>query len=430
MEYVPPLFLAGLSWLMMGRSLVAAATLLTFLPFISLDLDSMGVEGLQDVAASGSLFKATSRTLGAGLFILLALTDRRVGRDLLKTPSILAAGFVVWALVGISNSANPGLSLLRIAEWSTFYLGAVVIHSKVTRPMGDWALSKFFVQGLAPLVLTVLYYSLVNPELTVETRAIDQLARLGGLSMDPNSIGLLGAILGIVGITALRARREGLAGSLGIWPTLLLVLALYLIVATRSRSAVVAFMSASCALGIASARRSSRSRLQLFIIVTLVAILIPFFVDGIMTWILRGEDLVALQTGTGRKGLWVGLLSDSFPTRPILGHGYMMLSETGRFLQGGSWWNNAHNAYLFALISTGLVGLALILAMVSLGVFRWFRPVGRDLDPPQSPVVRQGLAACYLALLVDAMASYGMVGHPSPAMFLFHILYVRASIAR
>jgi hypothetical protein len=423
-EFIPIIAASALAWVLMGRSLIALATVLTFLPFIGLDMDSVGVEGIQGAVSTGSAFKVICRASGAVLFGFLALTNSRVMQDLVRIPSLIPQGFVLWSLLGLTNSANPSLSILRIAEWFVFYLGAVVIHNKVTRPCGDRALSRFMILGFSPLVVTVLSLSVFNPDLSVETRAMDQLTRLGGMSMDPNSIGLLGVLLGVVGLTLWRARREDPGLPHRLFALFAVGIGLYLIVASRSRSALFGFLMALSALGFIAIKESLRSRLRVFAVLLVAAVVASFTLGDLVGWLARGEELSSLRTATGRSELWIGLLSSSFSVHPILGHGYMMLSETGHFVQRGIWWNNAHNAYIFALVSTGVVGFSLILGMVWLGVRGWWRLAYSNGDGVV--IIRRGMAACYLVLLVDASANYGMVGHPSPSMFLFHIFYARA----
>ena len=109
------------AWLAMGRSLVAAATLVTLLPFLSLGLSPEETRGAVSTGTGASAYKMIGRSLGAVMFIYMAMVDPRVKRDLRQPTSRLAACFAVWALASLVNSPRISLSLLRVAEWCVLH---------------------------------------------------------------------------------------------------------------------------------------------------------------------------------------------------------------------------------------------------------------------------------------------------------------------
>ncbi len=424
MELAALLLFALLAWILMGRTLVAAATLATFLPFIA--LTSFGAGSGEAVETLGGMagIKGIMRFGGASLFVYLLGTSKGTLRDLFQGPSLLALGFFVWGLLGILGSAHPLVSLIRLSEWFVFFLGAVVINDRIARTGGAVALLRFCLLGVSPLIMLLFYTLVVHPEKAFETRAMDGLSRLGGLSMDPNSIGVLGAVLAIGAATYWRLCWEHRTRRKNLLATVLMVVGIYLLMITRSRTALLAFTAGSMFLlwGAANKNKVVHARLLLGCLLFICALV--YFREQLFLWTLRGDDVEVLLSGTGRSDLWVGLVTEAFPSRPILGHGYMMLGPTGPYLAHGTPWSNAHNAFLFALVSTGIVGFGLTVWMASLAARSLLiRRVVRRSDKLEW-IGRQGLGAIFVVILVDSLADYGMVGHPTAAMFLYQILFV------
>jgi len=279
---------------------------------------------------------------------------------------------------------------------------------------------------LSPLLALILFMTVINPDATFETRSVDGLSRLGGNSMDPNSIGALGGLLGIGSITLWRLTRQRYRNSIGVVPLFTLGVALYILLITRSRTALVAFTTASGSLIWFSAQKNRIVRARLILLCLVGVCVILFNYQRIFEWTLRGDDVATLVSGTGRSDLWIGLLTEAFPKRPLLGHGYMMLGEFGPYMDNGYPWTNAHNAFIFALVSTGIVGFILTVWMTLIGLRS---ALGKRFlhDPNRALwIAHQGLSASFLLILMDAMANYGMVGHPTAAMFVYLILFVYA----
>ena len=94
-------------------------------------------------------------------------------------------------------------------------------------------------------------------------------------------------------------------------------------------------------------------------------------------YLSRGESAESLTSLTGRTELWDAMWK-SFQDSPILGHGYFVTSKTGAIdVWGGPENRTAHNVLLQVLVTTGLVGLFLVLwgfGRIGLQLLRtWYR---------------------------------------------------------
>ena len=110
--------------------------------------------------------------------------------------------------------------------------------------------------------------------------------------------------------------------------------------------------------------------------------LVQSSLEGATTVAKRGnsEDL---RDYSGRTEMWATVW-DSFLEAPLRGHGYFVSSSSGELFVWNIWANwTAHNMVLQALVSTGIIGAAVLLLGIALPVFRLIRRpiVGPDVAP-------------------------------------------------
>jgi O-antigen ligase len=92
-------------------------------------------------------------------------------------------------------------------------------------------------------------------------------------------------------------------------------------------------------------------------------------ISDVSAYVQRGQSADQLRQVSGRAELWE-LIWKQFKTSPLIGHGYFMTSSTGTLdVWGGTSFEDAHNAVLQVLVSTGIVGGVIFLwaLLVSLG---------------------------------------------------------------
>jgi O-antigen ligase len=132
------------------------------------------------------------------------------------------------------------------------------------------------------------------------------------------------------------------------------------LLASRSRGGLLAFGAGSLAL-LALRRRSRALLLPLVAAVALVGLL----------WVDLGETRSAFATRSLRQSrldLWADAFR-MFPRFPVLGAGFNAFGTSyTRYqrVERYEWYGEAHNEYLQALLDTGLVGAALVAALLAL----------------------------------------------------------------
>ncbi|MEM7516292.1 MAG: O-antigen ligase family protein, partial [Planctomycetota bacterium] len=145
------------------------------------------------------------------------------------------------------------------------------------------------------------------------------------------------------------------------------------------------------------------------------------FEEQLVEWFMRGDDVETLATGTGRTDLWHLLITEQAPKSPLLGAGYLMLSEHGRFEHAGAAWNNAHNSFVFALVSTGIPGCMAVLSIVLLPLWRARRAVIHCI--PEERESRIMVFALMVVIGITSVTGFGIAGHPNVAMLFHYGLY-------
>lgn len=121
--------------------------------------------------------------------------------------------------------------------------------------------------------------------------------------------------------------------------------ALFLFIGTSSGSNI----SAVC--GFAVAALMCRN-FKFFFLSVSAGILGAFFIDwnSILTMLLPGKELAALQSLTGRVWLW-DIFINNYLDEPLLGSGFAVIPRLSEHYT-----TNAHNGYLGALLGAGLLG--------------------------------------------------------------------------
>ncbi|MEM9201330.1 MAG: O-antigen ligase family protein [Actinomycetota bacterium] len=186
---------------------------------------------------------------------------------------------------------------------------------------------------------------------------------------------------------------------------LLLFVHVAALAATQTRGAIfAAIVGAIVWLALAVKRRQ-----DLLIMAAFLAPVLGFLSrDVVLGLIVRGESIEQLQTLNSRTTLWAEAIS-AVGSNPILGRGYFSAREI--FLEsiglGG-----AHNAYIEVLVSTGLVGVALLAALL----LRMIRVLSAIRRTPQGPLI----AAIFASLLANGLtAQYWAQGGTGSSVWFY-----------
>ncbi len=282
-------------------------------------------------------------------------------------------------------------------------VGAAV--SKSARP------ERFLIPALASICVMdamVIAYVLRSGIALGQLASNESREFLSELGLHANDLGRLFAMAyALLLFTWAAARHPGLRlallGSMAITAVALML--------TFSRGAFVGFLVVNALFVLW--RRNANALLLLGVLVIVAVIALPSAVyDRMATG--SSEGLNAISAGR-IEGLWVPLLPETLRS-PIYGNGLgsILWSEPMRRGVGEAILpvTHPHNAYLQALLDTGVVGLALLCAYFA-HVWKGFRALSADAT--LSPLLRgfyQGAAAGLLSILVSDLTDSSLVPRP------------------
>jgi O-antigen ligase len=196
---------------------------------------------------------------------------------------------------------------------------------------------------------------------------------------------------------------------------------------TFSRGAFIGFLLVN--LWMLAWKFNAKSVSLAVLALTLAAILLPGAVYSRITLGFDSGEVDAVSAGRV-EGIWLPLLPEALTAAPWgNGLGSIMWSyamETGAMLPVG----HAHNAYLEALLDTGVIGLSLMLVFFW-HVWQGFRKLGGNAY--LSPELRgffQGATAGLLAFLVTGMAGSSLRPTAEATYLWFAIAMMYGVLAR
>jgi O-antigen ligase len=344
-----------------------------FMSRYSMNYSSIAAGEKVGAVAEGSL----TRRIGYVVFGLYGIVCwLRVPRFRLSARGLVAImllAFLGWAILSLTWSLSPMLTLRRLSALGLMALGI------------SGLLRQFSGTGLVKLIffMTLFYLIIgVGAEVALGTfRPWSSGYRFGG-TLFPNPQGFNCAALVFsaltISITSKRFRSVLLAIALGGFGFLLL---------TGSRGALGGGIAGLAALWMLRTRRGlAVMTASLLICGGLVTVLLV--VNGLVQSPLKfllTEREEGVGVLTGRSDLWA-ILMEYARERPILGYGYGAFFDPDRILamadRVGAWaFGGPHSLYLGALVDVGAIGLICLLGVLFGAVWRSVRVYQRTFEP-------------------------------------------------
>ncbi|MBK7643653.1 MAG: O-antigen ligase family protein [Planctomycetes bacterium] len=411
-----------LAWRLSGaRTMAQLAYYLAFTPFVTLDLTDGGLQGAEDLDSGLVLLKMGLR-VGTALPIVILLVRRRSAYGLLSERRFLPAlFFVAWAVLGLIATREPLVPLMRLGELALFVATGALLWCDSERSLSLRSQLRVHALALVPPIAILACYAATDPALAMHVNQ-DGLVRMGSRLINAESLGTIGALLVLWSSYELKEPRERLYGWMrerGL-PLVVLFLAGATLILARSRTAMLGASAGEFLLFSPLLGSTRRQWIWSTACIFGGLVLTVLYSSTIQAWFLRGESVQSLQTATGRTELWTHLLDESVPEHPLLGNGYLSLSAQGGFWHAGSYWTNAHNAYLAALLYTGIPGFVAVVSMLLL-VLRsaWKRMHARAGERAGWPLV----FAFGVLASISCTTSFGICGWPNPLMLFFYGLF-------
>jgi len=402
---------------------------LSFVPFVTLNADAGGLESAEGLSGGIVLMKMSVRLLTAAGFMLAFLSGKQSLSRLALPQYLPVVFFVAWAMLGLHRAQAPWVSFFRLGELFVFFLVGVTLYDRVSSQASVRSVIRWHCLALAPLCAVAGLFVWLNPDIAQHTGE-DGAMRIGHQLMNANVLGFAAVVLCLWATFELKEGRERVRHVFfeRYFPAICLIGGFIVIIYARSRTSSITFLVGQVLIWIVFTRDK---RKYLSLIVPGVILSVLFAVasfDGFLEWFMRGDDVETLKSGTGRTDLWSMLLFEQAPKFPLLGSGYLMLSEHGRFEHHGAHWNNAHNTFVFALVSTGIPGMLAVCAIVTWPAVRAYRMISRVPEALRSSWVL--LFTLTLVIALTSVTGFGVSGHPNVAMFFHYALFSYVVSAR
>lgn len=272
-------------------------------------------------------------------------------------PSASLLAFGVWAVFSATYSVSPlytaAAGLAFIGLWVTATTLALTSSEKV----GLLVITGALIAGMA---ISLLLYLTIPDRVMVPTEA-GTVFRLAGVFGSPNTIGRAAALAMLTSLMLCYQLRRREAALLMLTTLVLSSACLYL---SGSRAS-----SFALAMGVVVVLLHRRPWLAaISVVLAICASLVLFFSPDLRlelaALISRSGRVSEVMTLTGRTQIW-SYVVDKIGDAPLIGYGFATTREVipaGYFTMWGWTTTSAHNLWLQAWITTGLIGLSLVVA--------------------------------------------------------------------
>ena len=395
---------------------------LSYVPFVTLNSDAGGLENEAGLSGTIVIMKMSVRLATSSGFMLAFIFSKKSASYLAKPQYLPVVFFVCWAMLSLHRAQVPWISFFRLGELFTFFLIGLTLYNKVSHKLPVRKVVRWHCMALSPLCAVAGLFVLINPDIAQHTGE-DGSMRIGHQLMNANVLAFAAVVTCLWGMFELKEGRERIRGPFfeRFVPAFALCGAFIVVIFARSRTSSITLFLGMFLMWVVFTREKRK-----YLSLVLVGIILATFFavanfDTFATWFMRGDDAETLKSGTGRTDLWHMLITEQAPKYPMLGSGYLMLSEHGRFEHHGAYWNNAHNTFIFALVATGIPGMLAVFSIVLWPMYRAFRMIGRVSEEDRGSWVF--LFILQIVVAVTSITGFGVSGHPNVAMLFHYALF-------
>ena len=243
----------------------------------------------------------------------------------------------------------------------------------------------------------------VNPDIFFRMTNGGEEARLGGVMMNPNELGMLAGV-GIACLIFDLYRKESKA-----WTIIKILIIFYALYMTGSRSSLIGALL----IIFFHINQTKRQGLKIAIIAG-VLMVIPFAINQI---ILKGGDKERLEeilTLTGRLPFWKALVTEGLPREPLLGFGYMRIDYKEFFQSVHTYPGKmTHNTFLQVLMNLGFIGFTIALFQVFF-TFRAFAFENKE--------TKLMLIGIIIPVLINSFTEFGIFGESNYGILFYQMI--------
>ncbi len=321
------------------------------------------------------------------------------------TPLLLYCAYLLLGLLSFFWSSIPFYSALQWAmvvealAFSWFFYQLVVYYNAVSDNHARFAL--LFGRATMWICIGFIIGLIVDPSTFYRQTHGGEVSRLGGYIINPNELGMLAVLGGVMGYIELLEKRPKALN------VLVIVASVAALLLTQSRSSLGAFMAVTALYVL----RLGNMKVIFFSIVAAVLVL-PVLVQTI---ILKQGDLEEVMSMTGRLPFWQDLIADGFTKEPLLGYGFMCISYHEYFDSIHSYAAKmTHNTFIQVLMNLGLVGAFICLLQMA----ATFYVIGKSNDTSNKWLAWMML----IPVIINSTTEFGIFGESNYGIQFYQLI--------
>lgn len=321
---------------------------------------------------------------------------------------LLYITYLFLGFISFSWSTNPGFSAL---QWFMTFQSLVFAYYFIkSLKILDTYFEGHTIRLFNLLGNTVFYLQLIfvigmwiDPETFFRLTHGGEEARLGGVIMNPNELGMLAG----VGVACLIFDLYRFKNKT--WTIIKLLIIFYALYLTGSRSSLIGALL----IIFFHINQTKRQGIKLAII-GCALLVVPIAVNQI---ILKGGDKERLEeilTLTGRLPFWEALITEGLPREPLLGFGFMRIDYKEYFQSTHTYPGKmTHNTFMQALMNLGLIGLTIVLFQVFFTVSAFFK------EDKENKLMLIGI---FIPILINSFTEFGIFGESNYGILFYQLL--------
>jgi hypothetical protein len=253
------------------------------------------------------------------------------------------------------------------------------------------------------LILIFIIGMWIDPETFFRLTHGGEEARLGGVIMNPNELGMLAG----VGVACLIFDLYRFQNKT--WTIIKLLVIFYALYLTGSRSSLIGALL----IIFFHINQTKQQGLKLAIMGG-VLLVIPFAVNEM---ILKGGDKERLEeilTLTGRLPFWQALINEGLPREPLLGFGFMRIDYKEYFQSTHTYPGKmTHNTFMQVLMNLGFIGLSIALMQVFFTISAFFK------ENKENKLMLIGI---FIPILINSFTEFGIFGESNYGILFYQLL--------
>lgn len=351
-----------------GLALLAMVFLIVFMSDTSLRGRAAGDTGLDGQSAL-----KLGLWISGWLLLFWRLAEFRLAAVEKSAGALLVFG--VWCMVSTLYSPTRAYTFGASAGFLGMWMIAVHVARRATR---EQILLTFAAALLLGCLISLGLFAFMRDRAMALTEG-GTIFRLAGIFSAPNTLGRAAGLLALVSVLSLFHVRRMLSVPLLAIGGSVALACLYL---SASRASLLAFLVAAVVVVL-------RHRPFLLTVVTAlgasalaVVLAFPHILQDVMLLISRTGRVTEVTTFTGRTFIWEWVIAKA-SAQPLQGYGFAstrVLIPEGYRGPWGFTTTSAHNAWLQAWITVGLVGLAMLAVNHVAMLWKFFRTPDRMRD--------------------------------------------------